>query len=341
MQRILIATANPGKFQEFKAEFNDLPFSFSSLRDVRLNGVDLAEPYDTLEANALYKARFFAKKSGLLTIAEDSGLFIPSWGGKPGVLSKRIATTSEGRIKQTLLALKGKTGKQRAAFFETVACIYNPTDNSYANFTGRLQGEIASKAMQGARKGMEYDAIFYYPPFRKSIVNLSVEEKNTISHRGKAIHQLKLYLQDRHSFKQIFIPLGLIVRKRRLFLNKRRDQLPKLNNKWEFPGGGVNNGELPLVALKRELREETGFTVKVEKIIPEIFTAPSIYFPGRAQLFFSCYICTVTKGKLQLPPAESAGGGWFTLKEALNLDLLAMNKKCIQRHFKLLSTYID
>ncbi len=106
-QSILIATSNPGKFAEFILEFQDLPFTFVNLKDCGLDQLNVDEPYDTLEQNAIHKAKIYGRKSKLLTIAEDSGLFVKYLKGAPGVDDKRYAPTPTERVENLLAALKG------------------------------------------------------------------------------------------------------------------------------------------------------------------------------------------------------------------------------------------
>ena len=94
MRKILIATTNTGKFKEMSAELADLHFEFVNLKDVKLDKFDVDEPHATTWQNAWEKAMFFAKKSGLLTLAEDTGLFVDYLKGAPGVKSKRFGPTA-------------------------------------------------------------------------------------------------------------------------------------------------------------------------------------------------------------------------------------------------------
>ena len=166
MQKILIATTNPGKFSEFVSEYKDLPMQFVSLRDLKLDKIVADEPYQTLWENALHKAKFFAKKSGLVTIAEDSGFFIKYLGGEPGIEARRFASTGKERVKKVLRLLINVPGVKRGAYFETKACVYDPRKDSFSVFTGIVSGIISQQSVWKERPGMDYDAIFYYPPLR-------------------------------------------------------------------------------------------------------------------------------------------------------------------------------
>src|SRR3989338_6183815 len=119
MQKILIATKNQGKIVEITHEMDNLDFEFVSLNDVGLQDVELKEDYATTWENAVKKAKFFADKSGLMTIAEDSGLFIDYLNGEPGVATKRAAATPKERVKRIINLLKGVQKSKRGAYFET------------------------------------------------------------------------------------------------------------------------------------------------------------------------------------------------------------------------------
>lgn len=339
--KILIATTNPGKFKEFQSHFADLPFTFVNLADVGLAGDEPDEPFETTFENAVHKARYYGKKAKLLTIAEDTAFHVDHLQGAPGVKAKRFAESSDARNKLVLAKLTGVPDSRRGARFQTSACLYDPSSEAVLVFSGEVRGKVTKQVVGGTAKGLGYDVIFYYPPLKKAFSELSVEEKNTVSHRGQVLGQLKLYLMRFFSFKQIVVPLGIIVKDGKLFASKRRDTRPEFNNKWEFPGGGVDNGETVEAALKRELKEETGFTVRIEEQLPEILTISQKNGNFPYQVFLLVYICTIASGKLKLAPAESAGHVWATLSEARKLDFLPLNKKCFQgNNLRILKKYI-
>ncbi len=343
-QTILIATTNPGKFKELVFEFADLPFTFVNLTDCGLDTMPVDEPYNTTEQNAIHKARSYGKKSGLLTIAEDSGFFIDFLNGAPGAEVKLVAKTPEQRVQKILQDLAGVPTKKRTAYFETTACVYNPQTDSYSTFVGRAPGVIAQSITSGARPGMEYDSIFYYAGHKKIGALLTPQEKNLVSHRGKVASQIKVHLMRQFSFIQFIVPTAIIIKGDTLFLNRRRDHRPALNNKWEFPGGGVDNGESPVTCLKREVKEETGFTVEPIELLPYIFSTVSKGISNEAyQIFLLCYICKIKSGTLKVPPAESNGHGWFTLAQAKKMDFLSLNKELFRRPdcISIIKKYID
>lgn len=339
MQKILIATTNIGKFKEITNFFGDLNFKFVNLKDVGLDDVEADEPFDTTWENALSKAKFYAKKSGLLTVAEDTAFCVNHLKGIPGIKAKRFASTPEQRNLKILKLLKNVPKSKRQAYFETHACVYHPDNDVFAIFPGRVDGIISEKIISDFRPGMNYDCIFYYPPLKKNFSELTIPEKNTISHRGQAIVKVGFYLSKQFAFKQMMVPAAIIVKDRKVFFTKRRDTRPAFNNKWEFPGGGVENSEEVTDSLIREVKEETGFNIEPTELLPRIWTKTEAKY--NYQVFLIVYVCKIKSGKINIADNETADYGWFTLKEALKLDFLPLNKEIIQHNKNILKKYID
>lgn len=339
LKPILIATTNPGKFKEFTAEFQDLPFNFLNLVAVGLSKVAASEPFATTWENALHKAKFYAQKTKLPTIAEDTGLFIKYLNGKPGVKTKQNAPTEADRIIKILKLLQGIPKNKRGAYFETSACLYNPHTEQFSIFKGSVHGRIAQKPMGHSRPGMEHDRIFYYPPAKKTFAQISLLQKNLVSHRGQVIKQVRSFLQHQYEAKQFIVPVALIARNRKVLLLQRRDPRPAFNNKWEFPGGGVDGGETVTACLRRETKEETGYTVRVLEQLPGIPSA--IRRQENYQLFLIAFVCAIVSGSFATADSETASYRWCTLNESLRLPLLDLNKKIIQGNILLLKKYFD
>lgn len=344
MRKVLIATSNIGKFMEIKAELDDLQFDFVNLKDLKLDKFEVDEPHSTTWQNALEKAKFFAKKSRLLTVAEDTGIFVEYLNGAPGVKTKHYggATVKES-IEKVLEKLHGVPDKKRGAYFETAGCIYNPDTDSFSIFTGKTNGIITKKIHRTSREGMGYDSVFFFPSLKKTFAELPLLEKNRVSHRGKMVAQLKYFLMGQYSLKQVICAAGIIVKDRKMLMTKRRDLRPAFNNKWEFPGGGVENGESFDETLDREVKEETGY--KIEKIeqLPDIFTVTASNKKENYQVHLFMSICKIKSGKFKTADAETCGHGWFTYKEALKMNMLPLNKKVIQskENKKILLKYVD
>lgn len=342
-QKILIATTNIGKFNEFASNYADLHLNLVNLKDLGLHKIDLEEPYKTTWENALHKAKFFGDMSGLLTIAEDTGIFVKKLGGGPGVKSKRFGQTAEERNAKILKLLKSAKGKNRSAYFETSGCLYEPQSGTFHMFRGRAEGLVTAKCVGCHREGMGYDSILYYPPLKKTFAEMSIEEKNTVSHRGKVIGQIKGFLIRQISLKQFVAPAAIIVKDRKMLMTLRRDTRPEFNNKWEFPGGGVDNGEDVLDCLHREIKEETGYKIEVLEQLPEILSVYRKPEQGNYKIFLILFICKIKSGKFKPADAETAGHGWFSFKQMLKANMLSSNKKFIQtpKNLKVLKKYID
>lgn len=156
------------------------------------------------------------------------------------------------------------------------------------------------------------------------------------SYHPKVFKTSKLFPQQS---KQIVVALALLVKNRRLLLLKRRDPRPEFNNIWEYPGGGVEYGETVEHALKREVREETGFTPRLIAPLPGL---PSVIRKKyHYQVFLSVFLCSVAAGALCLNNDESSATRWCTLAEALRLNQFSLNKKIIRDNIGELKKYID
>ncbi|HSR88967.1 MAG TPA: non-canonical purine NTP pyrophosphatase [Candidatus Udaeobacter sp.] len=343
MRKILIATTNSEKFIEIKTELADLQFNFVNLKDVGLDKFEAEEPHDTTWQNALEKAKFFAKKSNLLTIAEDTGLFVEYLNGAPGVKAKRFGATAKERNEKLLEQLKNVPDKKRSAYFETAGCVYNPQTDDFSIFTGRTDGFIAKEMSPKIKDDMGYASVFYYPPLKKLYIEMPILEKNMVSQRGKMVNQLKYFLMNQYSLRQVICMAGIIIKDRKMLMTKRRDLRTEFNNKWEFPGGGVENGESFDQTLLREVKEETCYNIKKIEQLPEVFTTTVVDDKENYQVHLLMSICKIKSGKFKTADAETSGHGWFTYKEALKMDLLPLNKKVIQSkaNQNILKKYID
>ena len=194
---ILIATSNEGKLKEIKQILGDIvSIKFYTLSDVKSENFDVEENGSTFRENALIKAKAYAEKFGLTTLADDSGLEIDYLKGAPGVKSARYAgagAKDADLYNKVLKELKGVSPEDRAARFKCVVCLYDPKDLSCIFSEGTCEGMIATKP--SGNNGFGYDPIFIPNGFEpKTIAELESEIKNSISHRGKALMALKLKL---------------------------------------------------------------------------------------------------------------------------------------------------
>ncbi|PWH20536.1 MAG: non-canonical purine NTP pyrophosphatase, RdgB/HAM1 family [Ardenticatenia bacterium] len=188
---LLIATNNPGKLREFRELFHDrwpdCPLELVSLSEVHIT-FEPEESGHTFVENAVLKARFFAIRSGLPTLADDSGLEIDALGGAPGVHSARYGNTARGedtqRIALVLEQLQNVPWPQRTARFRCVIAIALP-DGRYETANGSVEGYIDWQPR--GEHGFGYDPIFYIPEFGCTMAQLEPAVKNRISHRARAL----------------------------------------------------------------------------------------------------------------------------------------------------------
>jgi XTP/dITP diphosphohydrolase len=192
---LLLGTSNAHKLEELRAILGDLPLTLLSLSDVAPIP-DVAETGATFAENAILKATAYANASGLLTLADDSGLEIDALGGEPGVYSARWAGAStpySERFRIILERMVQTPPEQRTARFRCVIAITGP-GGLLATAEGILEGMIATKP-QGAG-GFGYDPIFYVPAYGKTVAELPAGVKNRISHRALAAAQARQQLLD-------------------------------------------------------------------------------------------------------------------------------------------------
>ena len=189
--QFLLATLNHGKVREIRKALAGIPIQLQSLEGKALPAA--VESGSTFRENAYLKAEHYYRLTGIPTLGEDSGLLVDALDGKPGVYSARLAPTDEKRIAR-LLALMTTIpdGVSRKAHFVSVFCLYLP--HRTLETRGTVEGEI-TQAPRG-RMGFGYDPIFYYPPFGKTFAEMGSEEKNGISHRGRALAKLREKLRQ-------------------------------------------------------------------------------------------------------------------------------------------------
>lgn len=193
LSKLLIATNNHHKIVEFHRLLEHLPFTLVTPRDI---GIDLnvEETGETFEANALLKARAFANASGLPSLADDSGIEVDALNGRPGVRSARYGgenLNDEGRVQLLLSEMLSVPDAERACRYRVVLAFVDPraldetSTEAEGSTEGRCEGQVAH-ATSGVN-GFGYDPIFYLPAYDRTIAELSPEEKDRISHRGKAV----------------------------------------------------------------------------------------------------------------------------------------------------------
>ncbi len=184
---IVLATRNQGKVREFKELVKGFPVKILSLSDFGPIP-EVVEDGKTFEENAYKKASFTAKVLGLPAISDDSGLVVEALDGAPGVYSARYSgenATDRENAAKVLKEMKGK--KNRRAAFECVLSIAVPSGPALT-YEGRCEGEILEEPR--GENGFGYDPIFYYPAFNKTFAEITMEEKSSVSHRGRAFAEL-------------------------------------------------------------------------------------------------------------------------------------------------------
>jgi XTP/dITP diphosphohydrolase len=194
MRALLLATTNRHKLDEFYAIFSDLPLTLRSLREVQIDA-DVEETAQTFAENAELKARFYAEASGLLSLADDSGLEIDALGGAPGVYSARFAgreTGYEERFRLILEQMRELTGQQRRARFRCALALAGPGGQCRV-VEGAIEGIFADHPR--GEHGFGYDPIFLLPELGKTFAELTSAQKNRISHRGRAAQLAHVLLE--------------------------------------------------------------------------------------------------------------------------------------------------
>ena len=193
---LLLATTNAGKLREMRRILHGVPVELKTLD--AFPGIPVAEESgSTFAENARQKALYYAARTGLLTMAEDSGFEVDALHGEPGIYSARYlredATYAE-RFAAIYSRVNGSGASDRGARFVCAVALANGRDIIFET-TATVEGELA-RAPAGAN-GFGYDPIFFYPLYGKTFGEVSDEEKTAVSHRGQAMRALREYLSAR------------------------------------------------------------------------------------------------------------------------------------------------
>lgn len=195
-RRLLVATTNPGKLREIRDLLADAPVELVSLGDVP----PVSEPEetgDTFQDNARLKARYHAAHAKLPTVAEDSGLVVDAMDGEPGVRSARFLGANASysqRFDEIFRRLAARPDAPRTARFVCALALVDPhTSNVLFETTQTVEGEISTAPSGGG--GFGYDPIFYFPPYKRTLADVSQAEKLVVAHRGKAFRALATWLK--------------------------------------------------------------------------------------------------------------------------------------------------
>lgn len=194
MNDLLLASQNPGKLNEMRLLVEGLPFRVVGPREIGIHDSP-DEPGRTFIENATIKARHYARQSGLLTVADDSGLSVDALGGAPGLYSSRFGGDGASDLDRNLLLLeklRGVPEEGRGARFTSAVVAVLGEDVLFAT-EQQVEGRIAF-GMSG-QSGFGYDPLFFYPPYGKTFGEVPRAEKDRVSHRGKAFARLRVFLE--------------------------------------------------------------------------------------------------------------------------------------------------
>lgn len=192
LNKLIVATGNQGKLREIREILEGT--EVLGLHDLALD-VEIVEDGDTFTKNAQKKAETICELMHLPVLADDSGLEVEALNGRPGVYSARFAgedASDADNISKLLQEMNETPDNQRQARFVCVMCLAMP-DGSLHTTRGEVKGEIL-REMRG-ENGFGYDPLFYIREYEKTFAELSAEEKNAISHRGKALLRMKEVLE--------------------------------------------------------------------------------------------------------------------------------------------------
>jgi len=197
MRRLVLASSNPGKLREFRQML--APLGIEVISQSELGGPEAEEPHGTFVENALAKARLASRHTGLPAFADDSGICAEALGGEPGVRSARYAdgppagaqgerAGQDQRNNEKLVAALRGQANTRAHYYCVIVLVRHPGDPEPLIAEGRWHGEVIATP-RGAG-GFGYDPHFLLPEFGRTAAELTPDEKNAISHRGKALRRL-------------------------------------------------------------------------------------------------------------------------------------------------------
>ena len=201
MDKIVFATTNEGKVKEIKEILEGFPVEVVSMKEMNIT-TDVEENGTTFEENSLIKAREISKLTGLPALANDSGLEVDYLNGEPGIYSARyLGKDTDYNYKNNYIIdrLKEAEDKERSARFICVISLVLPDGREFVK-KGVMEGRIGYEIK--GENGFGYDPVFYLPEYGMTSAELSGEEKNKISHRGKALGAMKELISGLEEFRQ-------------------------------------------------------------------------------------------------------------------------------------------
>lgn len=196
MKEIVVATTNKGKLKEISAMLEKLGIEVKSIKDVLGYNPDIEETGTTFTENAVIKAETVMNMIHMPTLADDSGLEVDALDKQPGIYSSRfMGEDTSYDIKNQWIIDTVKDKEDKTARFVCAMALAIP-DEETKTFQGTFEGKI-NDCIDG-ENGFGYDPIFYYPPLKKTSAVMTMEEKNKVSHRAKALKALYDYLEEEH-----------------------------------------------------------------------------------------------------------------------------------------------
>ena len=194
MNRLVLASSNPGKLREFGELL--APLGIEVVPQGALGVPDAEEPHATFVENALAKARNAARHANLPALADDSGICVAALGGEPGVHSARFAgdPKSDRRNNEKLVAALADRRDRRAHYYCVVVLVRHAVDPEPLIAEGRWHGEVIDEPR--GTGGFGYDAHFLLPELGRTVAELTADEKHAVSHRGKALRRLIALLRE-------------------------------------------------------------------------------------------------------------------------------------------------
>lgn len=194
-RKLVVSTGNQHKIEEIKKILKDLPIEVVSKKEIGLGGLNIVEDGETLEENSIKKAKGLAEKIDYMVLADDSGLFVDALNGQPGVYSSRYGGeegNDEKNNKKLLEELKDIPLEKRTAKFKAVIALITE-EKEIKIVKGECKGKIAFE--NKGYNGFGYDPLFLPEGYNKSFAELGEDIKNKISHRARALENLKLEIQ--------------------------------------------------------------------------------------------------------------------------------------------------
>lgn len=199
-QELLIATSNPGKFKEISNLLDNVSYDLLSLRDIGLDKLDVEETGKTFAENAKIKAAFFAEKSGLPTMSEDSGIFVDALADELGLKTRRWGAGEKASdlewLEFFLKRMESVPMNQRGAKFVSNVSFIDLGRDLEALFEAETKGHITEEALAPILPGLPLSSCFVPVGMDKVYSALSTEEKNAVSHRGGSVRKLGQFLKS-------------------------------------------------------------------------------------------------------------------------------------------------